>query len=109
MIDCDELKSLIVGHLKNIYDPEIPVNIYDLGLIYAIECSWENDHFLCKITMTLTSSACPVSESIVEQVRSIQYLLDRYAEVVIEPNLVFDPPWSMESMSDEAKLQLGML
>jgi len=106
----DELKTRITEKLRYIYDPEIPVNIYDLGLIYGIECAKESGGATkCVVTMTLTSAACPVSESLVDQVRNIAYLFDDIPDLVVEPNLVFDPPWSMEKMSDEAKLQLGML
>ena len=103
------LMDSIVEELKKIYDPEIPVNIFDLGLIYGIDCGEGSEGTRCVVTMTLTSAACPMSESIVEQVRNIGYILDDYPHLSIEPNLVFDPPWSLEKMSIEAKLQLGML
>lgn len=103
------LKEKIVGKLKEIYDPEIPVNLYDLGLIYAIDCARDTDGTKCVVTMTLTSATCPVSESIVEQVRNVGSLIDEVPDLIIEPNLVFDPPWDQSKMSDEAKLQLGML
>ena len=105
----EALKEKIVEKLHLIFDPEIPVNIYDLGLIYGIDCTEESGATRCVITMTLTSATCPVSESLVDQVRNIGYLIDDVPDLVIEPNLVFDPPWSMEKMSDEAKLHLGML
>lgn len=103
------LKERIIEELKKIYDPEIPVNIYELGLIYDIECIEENGGTACIVTMTLTSAACPVSESLVDQVRNITFLIDEVPELVVEPYLVFDPPWTPEKMSDEAKLQLNML
>ncbi len=100
----------IIEELKKIYDPEIPVNIYDLGLIYGINCARESGGTRCVVTMTLTSVGCPVSEILLSQVRNIGALLDdEYPRLEIEPVLVFDPPWSQEKMSDEAKLQLGML
>jgi len=106
----DGLKERIAEKLRYIYDPEIPVNIYDLGLVYGIDCTQESGGGTkCVVTMTLTSAACPVSESLVDQVRNIAYLFDDIPDLVVEPHLVFDPPWSMEKMSDEAKLQLGML
>lgn len=105
----DAIKTKIVDELKKIYDPEIPVNIYELGLIYTIECAEERGAITCIVTMTLTSASCPVSESLVDQVRNIGYLIDDHPDLVVEPYLVFDPPWSQEKMSDEAKLQLGML
>ena len=105
----DSLKEKIVAELKKIYDPEIPVNIYELGLIYDIECAEERGGVTCIVTMTLTSVGCPVSESLVDQVRNIGYLIDDVEGLVVEPYLVFDPPWSQDKMSDEAKLQLGIL
>jgi len=105
----EALREKIVEKLHLVFDPEIPVNIYDLGLIYGIDCTKQSDATRCVITMTLTSATCPVSESLVDQVRNIRYLIDEVPDLVIEPNLVFDPPWTMEKMSDEAKLHLGML
>ena len=105
----DALKEKITGELKKIYDPEIPVNIYDLGLIYRIDCANESSGVKCVVTMTLTSAGCPVSESLVGQVRNIGSLIDDQPNLTVEPNLVFDPPWSQDKMSIEAKLQLGML
>lgn len=103
------LMDRIVEELKKIYDPEIPVNIFDLGLIYGIDCRESGDGTKCVVRMTLTSAACPVSESLVDQVRNIGYIIDGYPNLSVEPDLVFDPPWTVEKMSDEAKLQLGML
>ena len=106
----DALKTKITEKLRDIYDPEIPVNIYDLGLIYGIDCARESGGATrCVVTMTLTSATCPVSESILDQVRNIGHLIDDEPDLVVDANLVFDPPWSQEKMSDEAKLQLGML
>ncbi len=105
----DALKEKIVEEIKKIYDPEIPVNIYELGLIYGINCTEESEGVKCIVTMTLTSVGCPVSESLFDQVRNIGYLIDEYPDLVIEPYLVFDPPWTQDNMSDEARLQLGML
>lgn len=102
-----EVEEKVIEELKKIYDPEIPVNIYELGLIYNIAFGKEAEGLKCVVTMTLTSAACPVSESLVDQVRNIGYLIDEINE--LEPRLVFDPPWSQENMSDEAKLHLGML
>ena len=105
----DALKEKITGELKKIYDPEIPVNIYDLGLIYRIDCANESSGVKCVVTMTLTSAGCPVSESLMGQVRNIGSIIDDQPNLTVEPNLVFDPPWSQDKMSIEAKLQLGML
>ena len=98
------LQEAVVDALKEIYDPEIPVNIYDLGLIYAVEVDDEAD---CVVTMTLTTPNCPVAETMPGEVElragSVPGIRD--AEV----NLVFDPPWDPSKMSDEARLELGML
>jgi len=99
-----ELYDAVVAALKEIYDPEIPVNIYDLGLIYGVDVSGDGD---VAITMTLTTPHCPVAESMPGEVElragSVPGVRD--AEV----NLVWDPPWGPEQMSDEARLELGML
>ena len=99
-----DLYEAVVTALKEIYDPEIPVNIYDLGLIYAVEV---DDAAGVVVTMTLTTPHCPVAESMPGEVElrvsSVPGVRD--AEV----NLVWDPPWDMAKMSDEAKLELGML
>ncbi|MEE4153207.1 MAG: SUF system Fe-S cluster assembly protein [Erythrobacter sp.] len=99
-----ELQQAVVDALKEIFDPEIPVNIYDLGLIYGVEVDDEAD---VTITMTLTTPHCPVAETMPGEVelRASSVPGIRDAEVV----LVWDPPWSPEKMSDEARLELGML
>lgn len=105
----EKMKEKVIEQLKNIYDPEIPVNIYDLGLIYEVNC-WtdtENELKKCKIKMTLTSATCSMSETIVNLVRSISYRVEGLE--ALDVDLVFDPPWGQEKMSDEAKLQLGLL
>jgi len=104
-----EMEEKIVEHLKLIYDPELPVNIYDLGLIYEVNC-WTNDVSMlkmCKITMTLTSATCSFSNVIVELVKSI---VSRQSGLEnIDVDIVFDPPWNQENMTDEAKLAMGLL
>ena len=104
-----EMEEKIVEHLKLIYDPELPVNIYDLGLIYEVKC-WTNDVSMlkmCKITMTLTSATCSFSNVIVDLVKSI---VSRQSGLEnIDVNIVFDPPWNQDSMTDEAKLAMGLL
>jgi len=105
----EEMKEIVIEALKKIYDPELPVNIYDLGLIYNVEC-WTNEVSLmkwCKVTMTLTSATCSMSEVIVDLVKSISKRV-AYLEHV-EVDIVFDPPWDQSKMSDEAKLAMGML
>ncbi len=103
-IDMAELGKKIVDVLKTIYDPEIPVDIYELGLIYDV---FINEDREVKILMTLTSPNCPVAESlpmeVEDKVKSMQMVKDAEVEIT------FDPPWSQELMSDEAKLELGML
>ncbi|WP_187647660.1 iron-sulfur cluster assembly protein [Nitrosophilus labii] len=106
-MDLEKIKEQIIEELKNIYDPEIPVNIYDLGLIYDIDCKEGEQGAKCKIDMTLTSAFCPAAESIVELVKNIKNKVEEIEE--LEVNLVFDPPWDKSKMSDEAKLHLGML
>ena len=99
-----ELYEAVVAALKEIYDPEIPVNIYDLGLIYGVEVDEESDVI---VTMTLTTPHCPVAETMPGEVelRAASVPGVRDAEV----NLVWDPPWSPDKMTDEARLELGML
>ncbi len=98
------LQTAVVDALKEIYDPEIPVNIYDLGLIYGVEV---DDEAGVIVTMTLTTPNCPVAETMPGEVelRAASVPGVRDAEV----NLTFDPPWSPENMTDEARLELGML
>jgi len=105
--DAETIKKEIIKYLKTIYDPEIPVNIYDLGLIYDLKLIRREDGWKAIITMTLTSVVCPVGESIVDMVKNIANKIDSLAEV--EVNLVFDPPWDRSKISDEAKLVLGMM
>ncbi|MBQ95469.1 MAG: SUF system Fe-S cluster assembly protein [Actinobacteria bacterium] len=99
-----DLYEAVVAALKEIYDPEIPVNIYDLGLIYAVEVDDESD---VTVTMTLTTPHCPVAETMPGEVelRAASVPGVRDAEV----NLVWDPPWGPDKMTDEARLELGML
>jgi FeS assembly SUF system protein len=98
------LEESIVEMLKTVYDPEIPVNIYDLGLIYGVEVD-EDKHVL--ITMTLTAPACPVADFIIEDVRMKIESVKGVKSVKVE--LVFDPEWHKDMMSEEAKLELGFL
>jgi FeS assembly SUF system protein len=94
----------VIDALKEIFDPEIPVNIYDLGLIYGVEVSPEA---AVAVTMTLTTPHCPVAESMPGEVELRVASVPGVREC--EVNLVWDPPWDMAKMSDEAKLELGML
>jgi FeS assembly SUF system protein len=99
-----KLKPEIVRVLKNIYDPEIPVNIYDLGLIYNINMDKQNN---VEIIMTLTAPNCPLADNILADIKSQIALIDGINDVNIK--LVFDPPWDKSMLSDEALLELGML
>ncbi|MFC0203666.1 SUF system Fe-S cluster assembly protein [Novosphingobium soli] len=94
----------VIDALKEIFDPEIPVNIYDLGLIYGVEVSPEAS---VAVTMTLTTPHCPVAESMPGEVEMRVSAVPGVRDC--EVNLVWDPPWDMAKMSDEAKLELGML
>ena len=90
--------------LKSIFDPEIPVDIYELGLIYDVFVNEDND---VKIVMTLTSPNCPVAESLPQEVKEKVSSINLVNEVEIE--MTFEPPWSKDLMSEEAKLELGLL
>lgn len=99
-----QLKNAIIDALKKVYDPEIPVNIYDLGLIYQILI---NPQGVVKIQMTLTSPACPVAQSFPGIVENVVHNVPGVSKAQVE--LVWDPPWSSENMSTAAKLHLGIL
>jgi FeS assembly SUF system protein len=99
-----QLETRIVEALKEVYDPEIPVNIYDLGLIYDISVD-ENNNVTVK--MTLTAPTCPIADDIVLQVQKSVEAIEGVKDVTVD--LVFDPPWSKEMMSEEALLELGLL
>jgi len=103
-IDMNELGENIVKVLKTIFDPEIPVDIYELGLIYDV---FVNENRDVKILMTLTSPNCPVAETLPMEVKEKVSSINMVNDVEIE--LTFDPPWDKDMMSEEAKLELGML
>lgn len=103
-IDTQELGEKIVKVLKTIYDPEIPVDIYELGLIYDV---FVNEDKEVKILMTLTSPNCPVAETLPVEVEEKVKSLDAVSDAEVE--ITFDPPWTQELMSEEAKLELGLL
>jgi len=100
----DGLMSDIIGALRTVHDPEIPVNLYDLGLIYRIDVK---DQGLVEIDMTLTAPGCPVASEMLGWVKTAVSGLEGVAEAKV--NLVFDPPWDQSRMSDEAKLELGLV
>lgn len=100
----NEMENSVVDALRSVYDPEIPVNIYDLGLIYEIAISTSNK---IEIIMTLTSPFCPATEQIMEDIYlSVGNLPDANG---VNVEITFDPPWSPESIPDEVKFELGML
>ena len=103
-IDTNLLGEQIVKKLKTIYDPEIPVDIYELGLIYDVMV---NEDYEVKILMTLTSPNCPVAETLPREVEEKVKGIDNVRGAEVE--ITFDPPWSKDLMSEEAKLELGML
>ena len=98
-----EQEEKILGMLKTVFDPEIPVNVYDLGLIYKVEI----DGNKCMIDMTLTAPNCPAADFLVEDIRQKVGSVDGIDEVIV--NLVFEPEWTKDMMSEEAKLELGFL
>ena len=99
-----QTEEKIVTRLKTVYDPEIPVNIYDLGLIYKVDIDEEHN---VRIDMTLTAPNCPAADFILEDVRQKIESIDGVKSV--EVNLVFEPEWDRDMMTEEAKLELGML
>ena len=103
-LDVNELGEKIVLVIKTIFDPEIPVDIYELGLIYDV---FVNEDLEVKILMTLTTPNCPVAETLPVEVEEKVMSIDEVKSASVE--ITFDPPWSKDLMSDEAKLELGML
>ena len=99
-----QTEEKIVTMLKTVYDPEIPVNIYDLGLIYKVDIDEERN---VRIDMTLTAPNCPAADFILEDVRQKIESIDGVKSV--EVNVVFEPEWDRDMMTEEAKLELGML
>ncbi len=97
------LKDKVIAEIKKIYDPEIPVNIYELGLIYDIKIDEKNN---VKVNMTLTSPNCPVAESLPEEVKDSIMQLKEVNKVDLD--LVWDPPWDKSMMSEAAKLELNL-
>lgn len=98
------LYDSVVEACRSVYDPEIPVNIYDLGLVYTIEISSENE---VKIVMTLTAPGCPVAGEMPGWIADAIAPMDGVKDVDVE--ITWDPPWGMDMMSDEARLELGFM
>ena len=104
MVDKGYLQQKIISVLETVYDPEIPVNIYELGMIYDVKI---DDNAIVNLTMTLTSPMCPVAESLPGEVKEKIKKIEEVKDVNID--LVWEPPWNKDMMSDEAKLNLGFL
>ena len=100
-----QMEDKIIEMLKTVYDPEIPVNVYDLGLIYRIELN--DDLTQLDVDMTMTAPSCPMADFILEDVRQKLETIEGLTTVNV--NLVFEPEWSQDMMSEEAKLELGLL
>ena len=98
-----DIKNRVIEEVKKIYDPEIPVNIYELGLIYKIEVDEKNK---VNIDMTLTSPNCPVAESLPKEVKENIMKVEGVSDVNL--NLVWEPPWDKDKMSEAAKLELNL-
>jgi FeS assembly SUF system protein len=101
--ELDAFTSKLVIALKTVFDPEIPVDIYELGLIYKVDVADNKD---VAVDMTLTAPNCPVAGEMPENVKAALQLVDGIGEVTV--NMTFDPPWTPERMSEEAKLELNM-
>ena len=102
--DPETLKARVIEMLRTIHDPEIPVNIYDLGLVYELEV---NEAGEVRVLMTLTAPNCPVAESFPDTVQTRLWMVDGVSDVTVE--LVWEPPWGTERMSEAARLQLGLM
>ncbi|MBQ9417977.1 MAG: DUF59 domain-containing protein [Bacteroidales bacterium] len=100
----ETVKEAVINCLRNIYDPEIPVNIYDLGLIYNVEV---NEQLEVKILMTMTAPDCPEAEYMFQEVKQMVGYISGVKSVDVE--LTFDPPWSMDMIPDEVKVELGFM
>ncbi len=98
----DKRIDLIIDNLKEVYDPEIPVNVYDLGLIYNVDVDENNT---ASIIMTLTAPGCPVADMLVEEITEAARTVDTIETVNVD--LTFEPPWEKSMMSEEARLELG--
>ena len=99
----EDLKQKIIKEIKKVYDPEIPVNIYELGLIYKIEIDKKNN---VNVDMTLTTPNCPVADSLPKQVK--EYIMNVKGVSDVKLNLVWEPPWDKSKMSEAAKLELNL-
>ncbi|AXX94449.1 MULTISPECIES: metal-sulfur cluster assembly factor [Arcobacter] len=105
IFDLEKIKEKVIENLKKVYDPEIPADIYNLGLIYEIKFEEKENYLYCEIDMTLTSPACPVADSLLEQVKYVTLAVDEIDEVRV--NLVFNPVWDPSMMSEDAREIMG--
>ena len=105
IFDLKQIENNVIEHLKKVYDPEIPANIFDLGLIYEIRFEERDNYLFCEVDMTLTSPTCPVADSLLEQVKYVTLAVDEIDEAFVK--LVFSPPWSPEMMSEDAREIMG--
>ncbi len=103
-IEVSLIEQQVTDQMKTVYDPEIPVDIYELGLIYRVSC---DDRGIVDIDMTLTAPGCPVAGTMPLEVEDKARQVAGVADVTV--NLVWEPPWTMDNMSDEAKLELGLM
>ena len=103
-MDQSQIEKLVIDALQTVYDPEIPVNIYELGLIYGVEV---DPAAAVTVRMTLTAAGCPAAQALPQEVEQRVRAVPGVTGATV--NLVFDPPWDMSRMSEAAKLQLGML
>ena len=97
----EELRNKVIENLKNVYDPEVPANIYDFGLIYEINFEEKENNLYCTIMMTLTSPACPVAQTLVELVKYAALAVEGIDEVKV--NITFKPIWNKDMMTDDAR------
>lgn len=103
-MDKKELRNAVIEKLRDVYDPEIPVSIYELGLVYEITI---DDAFNARVLMTLTAPNCPVAESLPQEVKEAVMSVSGINTAEVE--ITFDPPWDEDMMSEEAKLEMGLL
>ena len=103
-VDTEDVRQRVIAALKQIYDPELPVNIYDLGLIYAVDV---DDAGVVEVKMTLTTPGCPVAQTFPGEVENAVRQIEGVTAAQVE--LVWDPPWCADNLSMEVKLQLGLL
>jgi metal-sulfur cluster biosynthetic enzyme len=100
-----EIRKLVINQLKTVFDPELPINIWDLGLVHGVEIAGEND-FVCNIMMTFTSPNCPSCEDIISDIKTKVQLAFSFSRIDVE--VVWNPPWDKSLLSDEMLLEIGL-